>query len=113
MIPYEPDAPDATLLDLVSWPDDGTVAPFLDPLSYLRSILGGRCSGIPDCCIRYHLDHLLLTEAAPAPEPPAPTPLPGYLPCPACRTSGRDLAQARLCPRPCACWTRSRRSCTR
>ena len=37
MIPYEPDEPDPTLLDLVSWPDEGTVAPFLDPLSYLEA----------------------------------------------------------------------------
>src|SRR6266849_5090945 len=41
MIPYEPDAPAATLLDLVSWPDDGTVAPFLDPLSTLACRTSG------------------------------------------------------------------------
>jgi hypothetical protein len=104
MIPYEPDEPDASLLDLVSWPDDGTVPGLLDPLSYLKAILGGRYSGIPDCCIRYHVEHLLPTEFEPPPEPPWRPVLPiGYKPCVECRTSGRDLPVARACPHPCAC----------
>ena len=87
------------MFDLVAPVDDGTAPPFLDPLSYLKAILGGRCSGIPDCCIQHFLATQLPVEREITPEELEGWDSPR---CRACRAAGRALVM-RECPKPCAC----------
>lgn len=88
-----------TLFDLIAPVDDGLVPPFLDPFTYLKIVMMGRCSGIPDCCIRDFLTGALPVDRELTADERARR---GDSRCPACRAAGRILSM-RSCLEPCAC----------